>query len=156
MDGFKQPFMTAIFSVSSHHPFMVPEKYKGKFKKGPAPILEVVGYSDFALRELFGEISKSPWFKNTLFVITADHTNESVHAEFQNDFGGYCVPIIFYKPGSDLKGYKKRIAQQIDIIKPSFGYKTILQNILPLEIIFWTILMNHLHIIPMVVFIISI
>jgi len=122
MDGFKQPFMTAIFSVSSHHPFMVPEKYKGKFKKGPAPILEVVGYSDFALRELFGEISKSPWFKNTLFVITADHTNESVHAEFQNDFGGYCVPIIFYKPGSDLKGYKKRIAQQIDIMPTVLNY----------------------------------
>jgi phosphoglycerol transferase MdoB-like AlkP superfamily enzyme len=101
---------------------MVPEKYKGKFKKGPAPILEVVGYSDFALRELFDEMSKSPWFKNTLFVITADHTNESVHAEFQNDFGGYCVPIIFYKPGSSLKGYKNRIAQQIDIMPTVLSY----------------------------------
>jgi phosphoglycerol transferase MdoB-like AlkP superfamily enzyme len=122
MNGFKQPFMTAIFSVSSHHPFMVPEKYKGKFKKGPAPILEVIGYTDFALRELFAEMSKSPWFKNTIFVITADHTNESVHPEFQNDFGGYCVPIIFYKPGSSLKGMKKRIAQQIDIMPTVLNY----------------------------------
>jgi phosphoglycerol transferase MdoB-like AlkP superfamily enzyme len=122
MNGFKQPFMTVIFSVSSHHPFMVPEKYKGKFKKGPAPILEVIGYTDFALRELFAEMSKSPWFKNTIFVITADHTNESVHTEFQNDFGGYCVPIIFYKPGSSLKGMKKRIAQQIDIMPTVLNY----------------------------------
>jgi phosphoglycerol transferase MdoB-like AlkP superfamily enzyme len=116
MNEFKQPFMTSIFSVSSHHPFKVPEKYKGKFKKGPAPICEVVGYTDFALHELFDEISKSPWFNNTLFVITADHTNESIHPEFQNNFGSYCVPVIFYKHGSNLKGIKKRIAQQIDIM----------------------------------------
>ncbi len=116
MDSFKQPFMTSIFSVSSHHPFKVPEQYKGKFKKGPAPIAEVVGYTDFALHELFDEISGSPWFKNTLFVITADHTNESIHPEFQNNFGSYCVPVIFYRPGSNITGIKHRIAQQIDIM----------------------------------------
>ena len=122
MNTFKQPFLASIFSVSSHHPFKVPEKYAGKFKKGPAPILEVIGYSDFALREFFNQISKSPWFKNTLFVLTADHTNESVHKEFQNNFGAYCVPIIFYKPGSDLRGYKHRIAQQIDIMPTVLSY----------------------------------
>ena len=93
-----------------------------KFKKGPAPILEVVGYTDYALHELFSQISKSAWFQNTLFVITADHTNESVHQEFQNNFGAYCVPIIFYKPGSDLKGFKHRIAQQIDIMPTVLSY----------------------------------
>ncbi len=122
LDTFKQPFLASIFSVSSHHPFKVPEKYEGRFKKGPAPILEVIGYSDFALRELFNQISKSPWYKNTLFVLTADHTNESVHKEFQNNFGAYCVPIIFFKPGSDLIGYKHRIAQQIDIMPTILSY----------------------------------
>jgi phosphoglycerol transferase MdoB-like AlkP superfamily enzyme len=122
LNSFRQPFLASIFSVSSHHPFKVPEKYIGKFKTGPAPILEVVGYTDFALHELFDQISKSPWFNNTLFVITADHTNESVHKEFQNNFGAYCVPIIFYKPGSDLKGIKPRIAQQIDIMPTILNY----------------------------------
>jgi len=122
LNTFKQPFLASIFSVSSHHPFKVPEKYAGKFKKGPAPILEVVGYSDYALREFFNQISKMDWFKNTLFVITADHTNESVHKEFQNNFGAYCVPIIFYKPDSNLKGYKHRIAQQIDIMPTVLSY----------------------------------
>jgi phosphoglycerol transferase MdoB-like AlkP superfamily enzyme len=122
LDTFKQPFMAAIFSVSSHHPFKVPEKYAGKFKKGPAPILEVIGYTDFALREFFNQISKSPWYNNTLFVFTADHTNESVHKEFQNNFGVYSIPIIFYKPGSNLKGYRNRIAQQIDIMPTVLNY----------------------------------
>ncbi len=122
LNTFKQPFIASIFSVSSHHPFKVPDKYIGKFQKGPAPILEVIGYTDFALRELFNQISKSPWFSNTLFVITADHTNESVHKEFQNNFGAYCVPIIFFKPGSDMKGIKPRIAQQIDIMPTVLSY----------------------------------
>ncbi len=116
LDSFRQPFLVSIFSVSSHHPFKVPEKYTNKFRKGPAPIVEVVGYTDFALQEMFAEISKSQWFDNTIFVITADHTNESIHKEFQNNFGAFCVPVIFYKPGSDLRGMKMRIAQQIDIM----------------------------------------
>lgn len=113
---FRQPFLVSVFTVSSHHPFKVPEKYKGRFPKGSAPILEVVGYTDNALREFFKQASMQSWFENTLFVITADHTNESVHKEFQNNFGSYCIPIIFYKSGSDLKGIKKKIAQQIDIM----------------------------------------
>jgi phosphoglycerol transferase MdoB-like AlkP superfamily enzyme len=116
LDSFQQPFMASIFSISSHHPFKVPEKYKDKFKKGPAPIVEVVGYTDYALKELFEQIAGKSWFRNTMFVITADHTNESIHKEFQNNFGSYSIPIIFYKPGSVLKGIKNRIAQQIDIM----------------------------------------
>jgi phosphoglycerol transferase MdoB-like AlkP superfamily enzyme len=122
LDNFKQPFFASIFSVSSHHPFKVPEKYTGRFKKGPAPIVEVVGYTDFALREFFDKVSLSPWFRNTLFIITADHTNESIHKEFQNNFGSYSIPIIFYKPGSDLKGIKSRISQQIDIMPTVLSY----------------------------------
>lgn len=122
LSTFKQPFIVSIFSVSSHHPFEVPEKYKDKFKKGAAPIVEVVGYTDFALREFFDEISSSQWFKNTLFVITADHTNESIHHEFQNNYGSYSIPIIFFKPGSDLRGIKDRIAQQIDIMPTVLSY----------------------------------
>lgn len=122
MNSFKQPFITSIFSVSSHHPFKVPEKYTGKFKKGTVPILEVVGYTDFAMRQFFNKISKTSWFNNTLFVITADHTNESIHKEFQNNLGSYSIPIIFYRPQSDLRGMKKRIAQQIDIMPTVLSY----------------------------------
>ena len=122
LNSFRQPFFASIFSVSSHHPFEVPAKYKGKFKKGAAPIVEVVGYTDFALRELFEQISAYPWYNNTLFVITADHTNQSIHKEFQNDFGSYSIPVIFYKPGSDMKGVKKRIAQQVDIMPTVLSY----------------------------------
>jgi len=122
LNTFKEPFLASIFSISSHHPFKVPDKYKDKFAKGPAPIVEVVGYTDFALKEFFKKISDEPWFANTLFVITADHTNESIHKEFQNNFGSYSIPVVFYKPGSDLRGKKNRIAQQIDIMPTILSY----------------------------------
>ncbi len=122
LSSFRQPFLASVFSISSHHPFRVPEKYKNKFPKGPAPILEVVGYTDNALREFFKKAALQPWYSNTLFIITADHTNESVHKEFQNNFGSYCVPIIFFKPGSEMHGIKMRIAQQIDIMPTILNY----------------------------------
>jgi phosphoglycerol transferase MdoB-like AlkP superfamily enzyme len=122
LNTFPEPFLASLFSVSSHHPFEVPVKYKDKFKKGPAPIVEVVGYTDYALRRLFNKMSAAPWFNNTLFIITADHTNESIHKEYQNDFGVYSIPIIFYKPGSSMKGMKNRIAQQIDIMPTVLNY----------------------------------
>jgi len=119
---FRQPFIASVFTVSSHHPFKVPEQYKDKFPKGPAPILEVIGYTDNALRKFFNQASLQPWFRNTLFVLTADHTNESVRKEFQNNYGSFCVPIIFYKPDSDLHGIRNRIAQQIDIMPTILNY----------------------------------
>ena len=67
-------------------------------------------------------LHSQPWFNNTLFILTADHTNESVRKEFQNNYGSYCIPIIFYKHNSDLQGIKKRIAQQIDIMPSVLSY----------------------------------
>lgn len=122
LNTFRQPFIASVFTVSSHHPFKVPEDYKNKFPKGPAPILEVVGYTDYALRNFFRQAAMQSWFKNTIFIITADHTNESIHKEFQNNFGSYCVPIIFFKPDSDMQGIRNRIAQQIDIMPSVLSY----------------------------------
>jgi phosphoglycerol transferase MdoB-like AlkP superfamily enzyme len=119
---FREPFIASVFTISSHHPFKVPEKYKDMFPKGPAPILEVIGYTDNALRKFFRQAGTQPWFRNTLFIITADHTNESVRKEFQNNMGFYCIPIIFYKPDSDMQGIKHRIAQQIDIMPSVLSY----------------------------------
>jgi phosphoglycerol transferase MdoB-like AlkP superfamily enzyme len=122
LSTFREPFLGTVFTLSSHHPFEVPEHYRGKFKKGPVPICEVVGYTDHALRKFFRKASAEPWFQNTLFVITADHTNELTRPEHNNNFGAYSIPILFFKPGSDLRGVSRRIAQQIDIMPSILSY----------------------------------
>ena len=70
-----------------------------------------------ALRHFFEQVKNEPWFKNTLFVLTSDHTNMSDHSEYQTDIGGFCSPIIFYDPAGDITaGVDDKIAQQIDIL----------------------------------------
>jgi len=122
MNQFKQPFCTAIFSVSSHHPFIVPERYKGKFRQGPMPIHQCINYTDYALKRFFETASRMPWYNNTLFVITGDHTSQSVHLEYKTNIGAFKVPVIFYKPDGSLKSVIDDLAQQIDIMPSILGY----------------------------------
>ena len=123
LSGFQQPFAAALFSLSSHHPFAVPAEYEGVFPKGNKAIRQCIGYTDHALRLFFEKVSKEPWYKNTLFVFTADHTNSPEHPEYETESGLFSVPVVFYQPGSDLKGFRKDvIAQQIDIMPTVLGY----------------------------------
>ncbi len=122
INTFKQPFFSAFFSVSSHHPFKVPEKYIGKFPKGPLPVQEPIGYTDLALREFFATAAKMPWYKNTLFVICADHATVSHLPEYQTLPGYFSVPILFYFPGGDLKGKTNKLIQQADIMPTVLNY----------------------------------
>ena len=122
LNEFPQPFMSAIFSVSSHHPFVVPKEFKGKFKGGEQPILKCIEYTDYALKKFFEKASKMPWYKNTLFVITADHVSSNiVFPESHTTWGLFSVPIIFYKPDNSLQEMNTSIAQQIDIMPSVLG-----------------------------------
>lgn len=93
-----EPFAAAVFSLSSHSPFVVPNQFRGKFPKGTSEIHEVIGYTDQALREFFDAASKEPWFERTLFVITADHTYKATRAAYLNDLGNYRIPVLFFHP----------------------------------------------------------
>lgn len=122
INTFKQPFFSAFFSVSSHHPFKVPEKYIGKFPKGPLPVQEPMGYTDMAIGKFFATASKMPWFKNTLFVLCADHATVSYLPEYQTTAGSFSIPILFYYPGGDLKGTTDKLIQQADIMPTVLNY----------------------------------
>lgn len=111
-----QPFMGAVFTLSSHHPYEVPAKYKNKFRKGPLQIQETIMYTDMALQKFFEKASSMPWFSNTLFVITADHTSEAWQPFYKTRVGQYAIPVIFYQPQSDTMGHTGVIAQQTDIM----------------------------------------
>ncbi|WP_316765270.1 LTA synthase family protein [Pedobacter frigiditerrae] len=122
INTFKQPFFSAFFSVSSHHPFKVPEKYIGKFPKGPLPVQEPMGYTDMAIRKFFATASKMPWYKNTLFVLVADHATVSYLPEYQTLAGSFSIPILFYYPGGDLKGKTDKLIEQTDIMPTVLNY----------------------------------
>ena len=113
--------MTAVFTASSHHPFKVPAQYNDSFPKGSLPIHQTIGYTDHALRQFFLTASKQPWFEHTLFVITADHTNELTLPEYTNARGLYEVPIAFYHPALTAER-RAQVVSQTDIMPSVLGF----------------------------------
>jgi len=114
---FPQPFFTTLFTVSSHDPFKVPKEAENKYPAGPHPIFKAFAYTDDGLRKLFESIRHEPWFNNTLFVISADHTSPKCDLpEFRNSVGVFRIPVFFYAPGLDLSRKSDRVFQQADIM----------------------------------------
>lgn len=123
MSEMKEPFVTSVFTASSHGPFALPERYIGKFPKGNDPMLETVAYADMSIQRFFEKAAKQPWYNNTLFVLTADHTSLNSYPEYTTDLGYYKVPIIFFAPGMpELQGMdSEKIVEQIDIMPSVLG-----------------------------------
>jgi phosphoglycerol transferase MdoB-like AlkP superfamily enzyme len=121
LSTFKAPFFSTIFSLSSHHPYLLPATYKNRVRKGPEPLCATISYTDQALKEFFKKASTKTWFKNTLFVFVADHVGPTRSAAHQSLPDRYHIPIGFYHPGQNLQGlYTKQhdataVFQQIDI-----------------------------------------
>ncbi|AMR31089.1 sulfatase [Mucilaginibacter sp. PAMC 26640] len=113
----KQPFMATLFTLSSHDPYALPEKYVDRFKGGPLVIDKCVQYTDNSLREFFNYAKTQPWYNNTIFVITADHTSLTYYPEYSKEVNRFAVPILFFSANKNyaLKGVRTDLASQMDI-----------------------------------------
>ena len=121
LNSFKQPFFSSVFTLSSHHPYSIPIKYEGVFDQGNLNVHETIGYTDMALRKFFLKVKNESWFKNTIFILTADHPAQSEFLFYKKDNGRYKVPLAFYVPNSTLKGESDKLAKQADIPSTVLG-----------------------------------
>lgn len=121
LSAFKPPFYATIFSVSSHHPYNLPEGDYAKYPGGDRPIYKTIQYTDNAIKEFFAYASKQPWFQNTLFVITADHASAEIkYKEYNTTWGYFSIPVFFYHP-QWKPAFSKDIIQQVDIMPTILG-----------------------------------
>ena len=112
-----QPFLAGIFTLTSHNPFKVPPSEAGKYPKGTLPIHESIGYVDHALSSFFKLASREPWFHNSIFVITGDHTSLSDQNQYNNMPGRFRVPIMFFDPSGTLPQLESsKVASHVDIL----------------------------------------
>lgn len=113
----KLPFLATIFTLSSHHPYRIPQQYQGKFPKGTLPIHESIGYADLALKNFFSTASEMPWYKKTIFVLTADHTQLSQDSRYADFLGPHRVPILFFIPNMEWGAENSAdLGQHVDIM----------------------------------------
>lgn len=129
----KPPFAGVVFTLSSHQPYTLPAGFSGKFAGGALPILPAIGYSDYALRRFFATASQMPWYKQTLFVITADHTQQRLYPDRDPFRGRFDVPLLLFVPGKKhiLQPDTARAVQHTDIapgIRDALGLEPELKN----------------------------
>lgn len=119
----QQPFLASVFTATSHHPYEIPEAYRDIFPEGALPIHKCIRYTDHALQRFFESARRQPWYDNTIFVLTADHTNQSANPYYQNDLGIYSVPLLIFDPTGEMpRGCKPGVSQQIDVMPTVLGW----------------------------------
>lgn len=111
-----EPFHAAFFSVSSHHPYKIPEQFVPLAPGSLDEVRRAAWYTDHSLRLFFASARRQAWFKNTLFVITSDHSGPSASTYTARRLGGYHVPLLFYMPTDGKPAIHEETAQQTDIL----------------------------------------
>ncbi len=121
LDSYNGKFVATVFTLTSHHPFVVPEEFDSILPQGDFPMQHTVAYTDMALQKFFDRVSRSEWYDRTLFVITADHTNFAGSSNIDYD-RQYDIPMIFYHPKADTVFFSNEIMQQTDIMPSVVSY----------------------------------
>lgn len=123
LNTFKEPFFSTLFTISSHNPYIIPEKHREKFPKGTEKIHESIGYTDYSLKKFFEYAKKQKWYNNTLFVLSADHCSSAGTGFYKTKLGKFSIPILFFDPSNpNLKGVNYKNFQQIDILPSILEY----------------------------------
>lgn len=113
---FREPWFATMFTISTHHPFKLPPKYEDSLPKGSREIHASVAYTDLAVRRFFEYARTQPWYENTLFVITGDHTPPTRSERYDTPLGRYMVPTLLYHPGGALPELDAtRVVQHVDL-----------------------------------------
>ena len=105
-----KPFLNFIMTTSNHRPYTFPNvgiKLVDNRQGG-------VRYTDFALQELLNAAKNKPWFKNTIFVIVADHCGSSA-GKTELPILKYQIPCIIYAPGVTRPIKIDKLCSQVDV-----------------------------------------
>ena len=102
----KQPFFSALFTVSTHSPWDQPFEKPLKWGDNEREYINAAYYTDHCLGEFFAKAKTKPWYANTLFIILADHSHNSYRNWHPESKEYHKIPMLFYgEPIRDeLKG----------------------------------------------------
>jgi len=112
----KMPFVVSVFTLSSHHPYTLPLDYKDSFKTIKQPIHKTIRYTDECLRKFFATIKNEPWYNETLFILTGDHSSENFTKRYQGRDSKFEVPLMVFDPSKPHEEKINSIVQHIDIV----------------------------------------
>lgn len=108
-----KPFFTLAFSSSNHSPFEFPDGRIELYDAEKATENNAVKYADYAIGEFFKKAKASEYYKDTLFLVVADH-DIRVRGEDLVPVKNFHIPGVIL--GADLTAKSiKTVASQIDL-----------------------------------------
>ena len=113
-----KPFFQFVMTTSNHKPYTFP---KGKINLPQGDRNGAVKYTDYALGKFIEEAKVKPWFKNTVFVIVADHCASSA-GKWEINIAKHHIPAIIYNLPQQKAEKIYRLTSQIDLMPTLFGY----------------------------------
>lgn len=114
LNKIQTPFFCTIMTSSNHTPFYTPPTFKRKFKDDR---LNSISYSDFALNEFFMNAKLQAWYKNTIFVLVADHgINDNDNFPVSLKYNE--IPLYIFDPNNkNVENFiNSNIGSQIDVL----------------------------------------
>ncbi|WP_312768274.1 LTA synthase family protein [Epilithonimonas sp.] len=112
-----KPFFQFVMTTSNHKPYTFPA---GKIDLPQGERNSAVKYTDYALGKFINDAKSKPWFKNTVFVIVADHCASSA-GKWEINIAKHHIPAIIYNLDHPAQKIE-RLTSQIDIMPTLFGY----------------------------------
>ncbi len=122
LSSMPEPFFASLFTLSSHHPFVVPERYAATLPEGYTKIHKGVAYDDQAFRRFYERFGEEEWFRRTIFVFVADHVSSEKFADKTRSYPGNMHILAFiHTPDGALRGQIDEITQQLDLMPTLLG-----------------------------------
>ncbi len=116
----KKPFAALMFSSSNHTPFDIPKGRIKEVKEGERCVENAVKYADYAIGKFFEEAKNLPYYKDTIFVVVADH-NIRVYGDDVVPVNMFHIPALILGEGIKAQHYSQ-LASQPDILATALDY----------------------------------
>ncbi|MDE7123838.1 MAG: sulfatase-like hydrolase/transferase, partial [Alistipes sp.] len=117
-----EPFFATLFTLSAHHPFVVPAEAQASLPEGYTRVHRGVAYDDRAFRRFFERFSAEEWFRRTIFVFVADHVSSEKFAPATQRWPGNMHIVGFvHTPDGALRGSVSEPVQQLDVMPTLLG-----------------------------------
>ncbi len=107
-----KPFFATLLTISNHPPYVIPSYFKPKTK---APETQIVEYADWAIGDFLKKAQRENWYKNTIFVIMADHGKLVGKATTEAPESYNHIPLMIFGPGVPSMRYDG-LATQVDVM----------------------------------------
>lgn len=112
IDAATKPVLSVVYTLHPHPPFTLPQGNDHFAASLPrAKYYNALRYSDNTLRDFFNAARTKPWFKDTVFVLMADHAFEEKQGR-----DSFRIPLLFYSPGFIAARKDDRVASELDVL----------------------------------------